>query len=400
MQYYMLDEQKAMDYVTETGLFSKKNNLSCREIGDGNLNLVFIIKDDVTEKSMVLKQALPYVRVVGESWPLSVNRTRIEANALEVQNKLVPGLVPKLYHRNDDMALIIMEDLSHLSLMRYGMVQMKKFPKFSDHISTFLANMLFYTSDLYVDSEAKKHLVQKFVNPELCKITEDLIFTDPYYDAERNNINPALRIYLEETFWKKEALWLEVSKLKYKFLTEAQSLLHGDLHTGSIFANANETRVFDTEFAFVGPSAFDVGKIIGNLLINYISWSGKDMNPTDIKDYRVYLLDTVNDLYQQFEQKFKNNWDRDLRDISAKVTGYQEFYMRNIFVDAVGYAGAVMIRRMHGLAHNIDVDGIEDLEKRKSVQILILELAETLIINRANFNTIEDITMLVRNRIY
>lgn len=400
MQYYMLDEQKAIDYVIESGLFSRGSSLNCREVGDGNLNLVFIIKDNAAEKSVVLKQALPYVRVVGESWPLSISRTRIEANALEVQNQLVPGLVPKLYHRNDDMALIVMEDLSHLSLMRYGMIQMKKFPKFSDHISTFLANMLFYTSDLYMDSETKKQLVQKFINPELCKITEDLIFTDPYYDAERNNINPALRPYLEEIFWKKKDLWLEVSKLKYKFLTEAQSLLHGDLHTGSIFADSEETRAFDTEFAFVGPAAFDVGKIIGNLLINYISWSGKAITPSDIQDYRTYLLHTVNELYQKFEQKFRGNWERDIQDISAKVTGYQEFYMRNIFVDAVGYAGAVMIRRMHGLAHNIDVDGIEDPEKRKSVQISILELAEDFIMHREDFNTIEDITRFVRNRIF
>ncbi len=400
MQYYKLDEQKAIDYVVKAGIFSENRRLDCKEVGDGNLNLVFIIKDDRAEKSVVLKQALPYVRVVGESWPLSIHRTIIEADALEIQNDLVPGLVPKLYHRNDDMALIIMEDLSHLSLMRYGMVQMKKFPKFPDHISTFLANMVFYTSDLYMDSETKKQLVQKFTNPELCKITEDLIFTDPYYDAERNNINPILRPYLEDVFWKKKILWLEVSKLKYKFLTEAQSLLHGDLHTGSIFADANETRAFDTEFAFVGPSAFDIGKIIGNLLINYISWSGKNIDSAKIQDYRIYLLDTINTLYKQFEEKFKNNWSKDVRDISAKVMGYQEFYMRNIFVDAIGYAGTVMIRRMHGLAHNIDVDGIEDLEKRKSVQIAVLELAECLILNRANFHHFEDVTKLVRNRIF
>ncbi|MFZ5968585.1 MAG: S-methyl-5-thioribose kinase [Bacillota bacterium] len=400
MQYYKLDEQLVKDYVQKLGIFSEDADLHVQEVGDGNLNLVFKIREEKNGKSVVLKQALPYVRCVGESWPLSIDRTRIEADALEKQNELAAGLVPEIFHRNDDMALIVMEDLSHLGLMRHGMIQMKKYPDFAEHISTFLADMLFYTSDLYLSSEEKKMLVGKFINHELCKITEDLIFTDPYYDAERNNINPALRPYLENTFWKKPDLRLEASKLKYKFLTEAQSLLHGDLHTGSIFADEKETRVFDTEFAFVGPSAFDVGKIIGNFLINYVSWNGKDVSQDKVQDYRRFLLETIQDLYTLFEEKFRRNWDKDVHDPAARVPGYQDFYMRNMFVDAIGYAAAVMIRRIHGLAHNLDVDGIEDLEKRRDVQISILELAEALMMNRDKFQHIQEVTSYVQERIF
>src|SRR3954470_17129538 len=39
-----------------------------REVGDGNLNLVFIVEG--AKAGVVVKQALPYVRLVGESWPL------------------------------------------------------------------------------------------------------------------------------------------------------------------------------------------------------------------------------------------------------------------------------------------------------------------------------------------
>lgn len=37
------------------------------EVGDGNLNLVFIVKSE--QGSVIVKQALPYVRLVGDSWP-------------------------------------------------------------------------------------------------------------------------------------------------------------------------------------------------------------------------------------------------------------------------------------------------------------------------------------------
>ena len=276
---------------------------------------------------------------------------------------------------------------------------MRKYPKFAEHISTFMANLSFYTSDLHMQPEDKKKLVGQFLNPEMCRITEDLIFTDPYYDSERNNINPALRDYLEKSFWKNEAIRLEAAKFKYKFLTEAQSLLHGDQHTGSIFASEQETKVFDTEFSFVGPSAFDTGLLIGNILINYVSLFGKDEPAEAKKDYQEYWLETINDIYELYEKKFLENWEKDALDVIAGIAGYQEYYMRNLFVDTVGFAAVVMIRRMHGLAHNVDIDGIEDLEKRKEVQIMVLELAEKLMVNRENFTGIRELTKFVHNNI-
>lgn len=399
MEYYKFDEQKAIEHLKKQDIFSQEANLSAQEIGDGNLNQVFKVKDE-KGKSIIIKQALPYARIVGESWPLSVQRAKIEADALEIQNKLASGLVPSLIHRNDDLALFIMEDLSHLEVMRQGTIQMKKYLQFPDHLSTFLANLLFYTSDLYLDSQEKKALVKKFFNPDLCQLTEDLIFTEPYYDAERNVINPLLRPYLEKVFWKKTYLFVEASKLKYKFLTEAQSLIHGDLHTGSIFIGEHDTKVFDTEFAFVGPSAFDPGLLIGNLLINYVSWSGKNESAKRIRDYREYLLDSINNFYAMFEDKFSANWNKDVLDLSAKVVGYKHYYLRNLFVDTIGFAAMAMIRRMHGLAHNIDVDGILDLEKRKDVQILVLELAEELLMKRNEFLDIREVTKFVKDCIF
>ncbi|MBD3306235.1 S-methyl-5-thioribose kinase [candidate division KSB3 bacterium] len=400
MGYRSLDPSSAIEYVKSNNLFPQEAKLTAGEVGDGNLNLVFQIRDEQNGKSVIIKQALPYVRCVGESWPLDLNRTILEANAFEIQNTLAPGLVPKLYHKDEELALVVMEDLSHLGVMRPGTLQMRKYPKFADHISTFMANTLFYTSDLYMDPFEKKALVKKFINPELCKITEDLICSDPYYDCERNIINPALRPYLEQVFWKKPALRLEATKYKYHFLTEAQSLVHGDLHTGSVFADEEQTKVFDPEFAYVGPAAFDPGLLIGNILINYISWSGKDRPVEAIQDYRQYLIDTINDLYTLFHQKFVANWDADATEVMATVSGYQEFYMRKMFVDTLAFAAMVMIRRVHGLAHNIDVDEIEDLERRRDVQIAILEMAEEIMMSRESFATIYDVTAFVKQRIF
>ena len=82
MGYYALTETTAIQYAKEHGYFEKKANVVCHEIGDGNLNYVFKLDDG--EKSIIIKQALPYAKVVGESWPLSIKRATIESKALKI----------------------------------------------------------------------------------------------------------------------------------------------------------------------------------------------------------------------------------------------------------------------------------------------------------------------------
>lgn len=48
-------------------------------------------------------------------------------------------------------------------------------------------------------------------------------------------------------------------------MNNAQALIHGDLHSGSIFINEKGIKVIDPEFAFYGPMGYDIGNVIGNL---------------------------------------------------------------------------------------------------------------------------------------
>ena len=73
MTYRPLDESTIVDYISQrpslAAVFSSFDHLSIREVGDGNLNLVFIVENSGNPaESVVLKQALPYLRVAGESW--------------------------------------------------------------------------------------------------------------------------------------------------------------------------------------------------------------------------------------------------------------------------------------------------------------------------------------------
>ena len=72
-------------------------------------------------------------------------------------------------------------------IMRRGLIAGALYPRFVGDIATFMARTLFFSSDLALPAAKKKEGIAAFAgNHALCKITEDLIFTDPYRVAEQN----------------------------------------------------------------------------------------------------------------------------------------------------------------------------------------------------------------------
>ncbi|MDP4097937.1 S-methyl-5-thioribose kinase [Paenibacillus sp. P96] len=377
------------------GFFREGAELDCREIGDGNLNLVFHIRDTESGKSIIIKQALPYAKVVGESWPLSLDRARIEREALQIQHHLCSNLVPEVYSYDDEMAVTVMEDLSDFTIMRHALIEGKTFPHFADHIGAFIARTLFFTSDLAMDPRAKKEQVQRFINPDLCKITEDLIFDDPYKLSDNNNY-PAVIEDEAEALRTDAALHLEVALLREKFLTRTEALLHGDLHTGSIFITEESTKVIDPEFAYYGPMGFDIGAVIANLLLNLAGQIGWKADEADRRRHQNWLLQTSLDVWSKFEAEFRKLWDEHAVDPLAHAPGYQDLYIQKVLQDAVGFAGAKMIRRIVGLSHVADIDTIPDETQRERAQRLALSVGKALILNCRKISSIAAIDDIVR----
>jgi 5-methylthioribose kinase len=391
--YRPLTPQSVGDYVrsrTElSAIFQPTDEIEAVEVGDGNLNLVFKVwaKAD-PKRTVVLKQALPYVRLVGDSWPLPPDRARIEAQALEIQACLVPQHVPHVYFYDPDMYLTAMQNLTEHIIMRKGMIQGIKYPHFAEHIGLFMARTLGNTSDLVLDYRTKKLEVARFINPELCKITEDLVFTEPYRYTERNPFHKELEPQVL-ALQADESLRVEVAAMKEKFMTQAQALIHGDLHTGSIMINQTETIVIDPEFAFYGPMGFDVGAVIANLLLSYASHEVRSPDLDKRADFRKYLTDSIIQLWHVFEREFQLIWNQ--VDSINMPKGYQQNYMLNILQDAAGMGACKMMRRVIGLAGVEDIRGIENVDDRSFAASLALNIGQTLIMNRKHFTTIEDL---------
>lgn len=370
-------------------IFRPDDEIESVEVGDGNLNLVFKVWAAADHsRTVVLKQALPYVRLVGDSWPLPPDRARIEAQALEIHERLVPQHTPHVYFYDPEMYLIAMRNLNNHIIMRKGLIQGIKYPHFAEHIGLFMARTLSNTSDLVLDYRTKKLEVARFINPELCKITEDLIFTEPYRRHERNRYHPELEPHVA-AIQADVGLHVEVAQLKEQFMTHAQALVHGDLHTGSIMVNQTETFVIDPEFAYYGPMGFDVGAVIGNLLLNYAAHEARTSDPQARADFRRYLTDTIVELWHVFVREFQPVWQR--ADVIDMPRLYQESYMRRVLQDSVGFGACKMMRRIIGLAGVEDIRGIEDVGQRTTAASLALNIAVTMIKARHHITRIEEV---------
>nr|WP_256096487.1 phosphotransferase [Streptomyces sp. LUP30] len=137
----------------------------------------------------------------------------------------------------------------------------------------------------------------------------------------------------------------EVADLRHTFMTAAQALLHGDLHTGSVMAGSREgapvVRAFDPEFSFVGPVGYDLGLYWANTLVSA---------------ERARALDALSDHADQlglpwraFETEFRLLWPT--RVDSFFDDACLDRFLRRVWTDSVGYAGAEIVRRITGFAH-------------------------------------------------
>src|SRR5262249_6254119 len=306
--YRILKEADLRDYISAlpevaAQLGGTPADWTIGEVGDGNLNLVFIVKG--AKGGIAVKQALPYVRLVGESWPLPLSRSHYEYLALTHQARLAPGLVPDVLHHNEALALTAMELLAPHIIMRKGLVAGTTYPRFVEDITTFLARTLFFSSDLAVSAAAKKDGIAAFAgNHALCKITEDLIFTDPYRDAAQNRWTSPYLDAIADEFREDLDLHVAISRLKLKFMASPEALIHGDLHTGSIMVTESDTRVIDPEFAFYGPMGFDIGAVLANLLMAYFASSGHERAIGDRRAFEAWVLDTLEAVWTGFSGKF------------------------------------------------------------------------------------------------
>ena len=355
--FFLMKPEDVKRYAVDVlHFFQPEEETDCVEIGDGNINYVFQVRSRKDGRSVIVKQADKLLRSSGR--PLDLYRNKIEAETLMLEARLAPKFIPEVYHYDETMAALSMEDISAYKNLRKELAAGRVYGHLSENLSDFLAQSLLPTTDLVMDRQEKKKQVKFFTNPELCDITEDLVLTEPYLaqpmnPRNKNIVTPGNEDFVREHLYEDETLHAEVAALRNGFMNNAQALIHGDLHSGSIFANEQGIKVIDPEFAFYGPMGYDIGNVIGNL---FFAWANK----------------------------LAAEYDKLVTFPLYRATAFRKAYLDGVMADSYGYAGTEIIRRVVGDSKVMEVTSVTDPAQRLPMERALIQLGIYLIKNRAS----------------
>jgi 5-methylthioribose kinase len=373
-----------------------------REVGDGNLNLVFIVEGP--NGSVCVKQALPYVRAAGPSWPMSPERAFFENSYYRAVAPYVGALIPQIYHYDSELYCTVMERLAPHIILRQGLIAGRRYDNLAADIGGYIARACFFTSDFARPFERKMDGIALFAaNKPLVRISVDLIFADPYFVSPRNRHTTP---QLDEMVSKLRCdgpLKVAAARFGQKFICEAQALIHGDLHSGSVMVTENDSRVIDPEFAFYGPIGFDLGAFFGNLLLNWYSQPGHSTAHDDRVAYREWILQQAKIFWETFRGDFIALWNEDAKgdafpaamfttpEDKATLQSARSAFLDSLFADMLGFGACKMIRRILGFAHVIDFECIQDTAVRADCEASALALAHLLLTRPQQFHSVDDV---------
>ena len=391
--FFLMNTEDVKRYAVEVlHFFSPDEALESREIGDGNINYVFQVRSLRDGRSVIVKQADRLLRSSGR--PLDLYRNKIEVAVLKLEGELAPGLVPEVYYYDETMSATSMEDVSSCRNLRRELMADRVYPHLSARITDFMAATLMPVTDLVMDAEEKKKSVRFYTNPELCKITEDLVLTEPYYDYKgRNIISEGNEDFVKAFLYEDKALHAEVAKLRLGFMNNAQSLLHGDLHSGSIFINETELKVLDPEFAFYGPMGYDIGNVIGNL---FFSLANKVFTAPEKQDVICALYSCIEEIFDFTQEKLAKRYDELVTLPLYRVPAFRDAWLTGVMADSIGYAGTEIIRRTVGDSKVMEIETVTDPAVRIPMERALIKLGIALIKQRKHLRSGKEITSLFR----
>jgi 5-methylthioribose kinase len=167
---------------------------------------------------------------------------------------------------------------------------------------------------------------------------DNLVFCEPYIEHARNTF-PELAAEDVAAIRADADILRLVGRMRRRYVTGAEALIHGDLHTGSVMVSGSSCKVIDCEFSAYGPVAWDLGQLAGNLLTAVVRAQVVGQDPAEIAAM-------VPRLWECFAAELRRLWagrtDLDMTD------AFLEDWLAELEPDARRFAACEILRRVIG----------------------------------------------------
>jgi 5-methylthioribose kinase len=234
--------------------------ISLESAGAGNMNTT--LRATLPQRSLILKQSLPYVARYPQI-PAPIERSDVEAafyQAVTTEADLAARM-PALIGYDPENHMLALQDLGSAAdcSSHYSLTQTDALP---------VAALLTWLGKLHGLNPASVENRQIFDNFAMRKLNHQHIFEIPF---EADN-GVSLPLELQQTasrFTRDRALKTRAAELGEHYLTPGERmpdarLLHGDYYPGSWLQTSGNLYIIDVEFAFIGPVEFDLGVFLAH----------------------------------------------------------------------------------------------------------------------------------------
>lgn len=247
-------------YLKQRGWIPKNDNLlSLEKPGEGNMNYVLRVTCE-NSGSFIIKQSRPWV----EKYPqfeAPINRNGVEKEFLELleSSANISKNSPKVFGFDENSNILFTEDIVDAKDFTYVYQKEKSFTKDEIDKVIYFANEL---SNIEMSPSFPENL-------EMRKLNHQHIFNLPFLDDNgfplddfQSGLLELSRICTSDSELKNRVL-----KLGNVYLGEGSALQHGDLYPGSFLKSPKGVFVIDPEFAFFGPSEWDIAVFVAHLIL-------------------------------------------------------------------------------------------------------------------------------------
>lgn len=355
---------------------------------DGYMNYVFRVHDDGDE-SYIVKQSLALRRV--SKRPMDLGRSEMEYDSIRIRHAIVPEYTPIPYFHDKENHITVMEDLSGLELARFALTKDRLLPKLAKQVGECLAKSEFYTSEFYLPREAFRDLNYRFKNTGMRRVVEDEVIIHAYSGVMDPTQGKAFEEFATLLSNNKSCL-TERMKLRRKYMSHTDALIHGDFQTSNIFVSDDAMKVIDFEFSFMGPFGCDLGYFLGTSYSQYCAACFKPFKTeAERKAVKAYFLSLVAGTAQTYIDTFKACWDTDAKDVYQGLDDLRDSVMAEALVDAAGFAGISNWFRAASTSGFPEFDLIEDPDSKRRATTLSLMMDWQMVMGREDIHTPEDL---------
>ena len=230
--------------------------LSIEKPGEGNMNVVLRVKTH--DRSFILKQSRPFVQKY-QQIEAPLNRIAVEHQFYQaIQTKALSKNLPSILGFDEKENLLVLEDLGHCE----DMTLLYTSGKIVDSTLQKLTSILALIHSSAIPSNFPENMEMRLLNHQH-------IFVLPFLEDNGfplDDIQEGLQ-ELSMPYKQDHKLKAVVDEIGKKYLSQGNTLLHGDYYPGSWMTEADNLYVIDPEFGFVGFPEFDLGVMAAHIIM-------------------------------------------------------------------------------------------------------------------------------------